>query len=75
MSMYSSLYLAILYQVIFEMKGKLAAREFCATAVHNAICEIQEAGLEVTADEIDRRLGRMAMDFKQVMDKSKKSIA
>jgi hypothetical protein len=75
MSMYSSLYLAILYQVISEMKGKLAAREFCATAVHNAICEIQEAGLEVTADEIDRRLGRMASDFKQVMDKSKKSVA
>ncbi len=75
MSMNSSLSLSILYQVIFEMKGKLAAREFCATAVHNAISEIQESGKEVTADEIDRRLARMVTDFKQVKDNSKKSIA
>lgn len=73
--MNSSLSLSILYQVIFEMKGKLAARKFCATAVHNAISEIQESGQEVTADEIDRRISRMVADFKQVMDNSKKSIA
>lgn len=76
MSMDSSLSMAILYQVIFELKGKLAAREFVSTAVHNAICEIQEANLEVTAAEIDKRLARMATDYKEVLEKSrKKSIA
>ncbi len=75
MSMNSSLSLSILYQVIFEMKGKLAAREFVSTAVENANYEIQEANLEVTAEEIDRRLARMATDYKEVMNKSKKSIA
>ena len=75
MTMDASQSLAILYQIIFELKGKVAAKAFVETAVFNAICEIEEDKLKVTATEIDKRLARMVTNFKELMDKPKKSIA
>jgi hypothetical protein len=75
MTMDASQSLAILYQIIFELKGKVAAKAFIETAVYNAISEIEEDNLEVTAKEIDKRLARMVTNFKDLMDKPKKSIA
>lgn len=75
MTMDASQSLAILYQIIFELKGKVAAKAFIETAVHNAISEIEEDNLEVTAKEIDKRLARMVTNFKDLMDRPKKSIA
>jgi hypothetical protein len=67
--------LIILYEVIYELKGPIHAKEFLSTAVYNVVSEILEEGLTLTAEEIDRRLAKEAHDYKSMSDHHKKSIA
>lgn len=52
-----------LYQVINELHGPIAAKDFVSGAVYNAVSELQETGSQITADALEKILNDLAQDF------------
>lgn len=58
------------------MEGPAEAREHVSVAVSFIIGNIQDEKLQVTVEEIERRLHQEALDFRSMVDHhKKKSIA
>lgn len=62
--------LSELYRIISIAINERAARESVQSAIGNVMYEIHEAGEEVTAENIDRRLELYVNDFIEVAKKT-----
>ncbi len=62
--------LETLYRIILELKGPKEAKKFTSDVLYGVICEIQDEGQEVSAIALDRKLAKIASDFKQVAHKT-----
>ena len=56
-------YLENLYRVGLKLHSGNNAKDFVSTIVFNVLADIQEENLEVTAEEIEKRLKVMSDDF------------
>ncbi len=63
--------LASLYQIFSQLVGPIEAKESVSTAIFLVITQIQDEGLEVTAELIESRIFRYAQDFIEVAEKNK----
>lgn len=52
-----------LYQLINSNSGPIEAKNYLSTAIYNIISEIQEEGLEVTEELIQKKLEKEISDF------------
>ena len=62
--------LAALYKIINKLNGPIAAKESISAAVYLIICDLQQEGLEVTPEQIEKRLSDYAQDFIEVDQKN-----
>lgn len=66
--------LIALYNVINKMSGPIEAKKLLSTAVYNVVCDLQDEGLEVSQQNLDERLAKVANDFITVT-KNKNDVA
>jgi hypothetical protein len=62
--------LGILYKIMNERFGEVEAKESVSTAIYNVISDLQEQGLEVTSEGIERRLIEYVNDYVQASQKN-----
>jgi hypothetical protein len=72
--MKSSQSLETLYKIVNKIKGPIEAKNFLADVLFSAVDELQEEGLEITQEAIDKKLAEVAKDFLEV-SKSKNNVA
>lgn len=61
--MKSSESLVALYNIVNKQDGPVEARRFLKVAIGDVIGDLQDEGLEVNEDNIERRLVQLANDF------------
>lgn len=64
----------VLYDIVSNLKGPLAAKNFVADCVYGVITDLQEEKQSITAEAIEERLKKVADDFMTV-SKSKNDVA
>jgi hypothetical protein len=62
--------IAELYKLFERLKGPTAARELVEAIIHNNIADIQEEGLLMTAEELDKRIQNHVNDYLEVARKT-----
>lgn len=62
--------LATLYSIIEKEMGAVKAKQSVSNAVYLVICDIQDAKLSVTAEEIENRLEEYVNDYVEVAAKT-----
>jgi len=62
--------LETLYRISHEVMGEghIEAKEFTVDVVFNAISDLQDQNLPVTAEAIEKLVGQIAQDFKEVAE-------
>ena len=69
--------LAMMFEIVLELKGPIEAKRYISDELFIIVDDILQEQLPVTAEEIDRRLAKSAIDLKECYEgeKKKKSIA
>ena len=62
--------MAELYSLFERLKGPIAARELVVTIIHNNIAEIQDEGLPITGEELDKRIQSHIKEYLEVAKKT-----
>ncbi|MBA2405206.1 MAG: hypothetical protein H0V66_10580 [Bdellovibrionales bacterium] len=59
-----------LYKLFERLKGPVEARELIVAIVFNNIADIQDEGLVMTAEELDKRMNAHINDYLEVAKKT-----
>lgn len=62
--------IAELYNLFEKLKGPLEARELIVTILNNNIADIQDEGVALTAEELDKRISAHINDYLEVAKKT-----
>ena len=62
--------IAELYKLFERLKGPTAARELVEAIVHNNIADIQDEGLLMTAEELEKRIKNHVNEYLEVAKKT-----
>lgn len=62
--------MAELYNLFERLKGPIEARELIVTILHNNIADIQDEGVTLTAEELDKRILAHINDYLEVAKKT-----
>lgn len=62
--MKSSKHIEQLYKLIEKSSSPAEARQFVSASVFNVLCELDEQGLEISEEQIERKLQELISDFK-----------
>lgn len=70
LSMKATKSMAELYNLFEGLKGPAEARELIVAILHNNIADIQDEGLPLTAEELDKRVEAHINDYLEVAKKT-----
>lgn len=70
--MKTSKYIEQLYKIIEKSSSPAEARHFVSASMFNLLCELEEDGLEISEEAIEKKLKELVTDFKNA---SKEHVA
>ena len=62
--------MAELYNVMAKLKGPVEARGLIEAIVHNAISDIQDSGMPITSNNLEKEIMKSLNDFLDVAKKT-----